>query len=163
MVEMQFGDDDDLRAMLEVEQKLVNYGNTLSQELDAALDYLADKIKEVLETTTWQLWPHGSGLTASSWTVIPLGMGDFYITNSNEPTITYLTEGTAAHWIQPVSAKALRWYDEYTGQIHFSMGHQVRGIVGMDVEAIVMTTMDTYIDQVLDSCIDAADREFGFE
>lgn len=40
--------------------------------------------------------------------------------------LRYLTEGTSAHWVEPVNASALRWTQG--GTVYFSAGHEVKGI-----------------------------------
>jgi len=158
MVEIEFDDDD----FDDLDGRLERWGQRIFEELDAGIASLGDMIRQRLEEATREQWPGGTGLTAASWTVISLGLGQFYITNSNQPTIDFLTQGTTAHWIFPTTAKALSWIDE-GGVRRFSMGHEVRGIIGFDIETLVMEEFDPILEGLVDAAVDAADREVGFE
>lgn len=156
MVNIEIDDD-----FGDVDGALQRWGQKLFDNLDEGIAGLGEMIRQRLEDVTNEFFPGGTGATAAAWTVISLGMGDFYITNSNEPVITFITQGTAAHWVFPTVAKALHWIDE-SGRDRFSMGHEVRGIIGVDIEGIVMQEMDPFIENLMDAAIDAADREAGF-
>jgi hypothetical protein len=148
-------------------KSLERYGNSLAAEMDAAMEMIADEIlKRLRQFTPVNERPgpasEPQGTTRDSWTVLPVGRGEFFITNSNEPVITYITQGTAAHWVFPTVAKTLHWIDD-SGRDRFSKGHEVRGIIGIDIENLVMNEMDPYIESLMDMAIDAADREIGFE
>ena len=132
------------------------YAAAFGPEVDAAMGGLAEMLRAKLEEITKKR----TGETAAAWTVVAAGVGEFIVTNSNEPVITYLTQGTAAHFVRPVSAKALHWVDE-SGVDRFSMGHEVRGIVGEDYEAEALDWLEPYIDQFLDAADDAAWRKAG--
>jgi len=166
MVNLDFSVDDDDPDFGGLAQRLERYGDQLAEQLDAFMERLADEIRERLEQLTpvnaGPNYGEPPGTTARSWFVLPVGAGDFFITNSNEPVITYITMGTAAHWVFPTVAKALSWIDE-TGGRRFSKGHMVSGIIGVDIETMVMNEFDPYIEAGLDQAIDAADRVAGFE
>lgn len=60
----------------------------------------------------------------------------------------YLNKGTRDHWIFPIHALALRWVDEL-GNVHFSKGHKVSGIVAMhiiDVRSLITLMKDKTLD-----------------
>jgi hypothetical protein len=136
----------------ELPDDLENWGNALMPNIYVAMDQLANELKEWLEYLTWK----DSGLTAASWVVIPIDIGQFFITNTNEPVITFITQGTAAHFVAPVFAEALHWVDE-TGE-HFSKGHWVSGIVGEDFESEALEAMEDRIEELLQAAFDATDR-----
>jgi hypothetical protein len=158
------GDDPDFGG---TSKALERFGNSLAANLDAAMERLADEIlKRLRQFTSVNARPWNAseppGTTRDSWTVLPVGQGEFYITNSNTPVIDYITLGTAPHKVFPTFAKALHWIDD-EGVDRFSKGHLVQGIIGIDIEDMVMTEMDPYIESLMDMAIDAADREAGFE
>jgi hypothetical protein len=158
------GDDPDFGGAA---NRLERWANTLETQLEAFMERLAEQI--LAELKYWTPVYHGynppkepPGTTRESWTVIWEGQDGFFITNSNEPVITYLTIGTAAHDVYPVWARVLHWIDE-AGQHHFAMHTHPKGIIGFDIEEAVMREFDPIIEAGLDACIDAADREGGFE
>jgi hypothetical protein len=57
---------------------------------------------------------------------------ELFITNSNEPVATFLSEGTITHWVEPVTAQALHWTEG--GVDFFSKGHMVSGITPHFIE-----------------------------
>jgi hypothetical protein len=61
----------------------------------------------------------------------------------------WLNEGTRAHPVAPVRAKALHWIDENTGEDRFSMGHDVEGIQA------------SYFAERVDRLLDDFDQKLG--
>jgi hypothetical protein len=154
MVEMEIdGDDiDDLRRDFE------NYTEKLPEELNIAMEACAERIKEILERIT----PKNTGLTAISWTVIPMGMGEFVITNDNEPIATFLSEGTVAHRIPSVGYAKLHWVDE-GGEDRFASWVWHPGTQPLYLEDSAMLEAEPFIEEMLDAAEDAAWREVASE
>lgn len=144
-------DSEEAFASMELED--LNFSGALMDEIYASLPYAADIILEKLVEFT----PVRTGLTAASWQVVAVDRGEYFITNSNEPVITFLTEGTAEHRVEPVSAQALHWTDD-SGE-YFSKGHTVAGIVGTDIEGLAMNEAEPELDQLWDAAVDAAMQE----
>ena len=169
MVELFFDVDKDDPDLGGAVNALERWGNRLALELDVINEKLRDMLLYMLEQLTpvneapADYTSEPRGLTRMSWTVLVTGPGEFFITNSNEPVISYLTLGTGPHWVAPRWAKVLHWIDPVTGQDRFSTGHEVSGIVGLDIEETALDWLDPYIDGFLDAALDAADREVGFE
>lgn len=153
MVNMDFDEGD----FGDLEDDLPKWGNALISNIDAGMIALAEAMRQRL----YDITKKKTGETASAWTVLPGAPGEFMITNSNSPIIDYLTLGTAAHFVAPVTAKALHWVDD-SGQDRFSKGHWVSGIVGEDYEAEVLAEFDPIIETLIDASLDAADRTVGF-
>lgn len=137
--------------------ELENYGASYAANLDEALSTASEIIRSWLVYFT----PKRTGLTAESWEVVAADRDDYYITNSNEPIISYLIEGTAAHDVFPVNAEVLHWEDE-SGE-HFAMHTHPSGIVGTDIEGLALDASDSELEELWDMAEDAADRDGGFE
>jgi hypothetical protein len=158
--------DVDDRALAEAELDDLAFSEALDSEVNAALGTAAEIIKQWLAFYTpggkdymGPMSRRGStGLTAASWEVVAVDRDEYFITNTNEPIITYLIEGTAAHWIYPAWAQALHWVDE-SGVDHFSKGHEVSGIVGTDIEGLAMEAAQPELDELFNAAIDAAERD----
>jgi len=134
------------------------YANAFEKYLQEGLASLVDMLLMFL----YELTPKMTGETAASWTVIPGEFGEWFITNSNEPIITYLTQGTLAHWVAPVAAKALHWVDPLTGEDRFSKGHEVSGIYGVDIEGTALDAIDPFLEDVVETAEELAWNEaFG--
>jgi hypothetical protein len=111
----------------------------IAEELEAYKDALNSRIQEALDKYSIilldrlaDLTPIGeTGETASSWEVFS-STWQIFITNSNEPVATFLSEGTVGHWIEPVTAQALHW--TIGGIDFFSKGHMVTGITPHFIE-----------------------------
>jgi hypothetical protein len=131
----------------------LDFSMRLDEQMGPALEQAANVIRQWLVYYT----PTRTGRTAASWSVIAVDRDDYYITNTNEPIITYLTEGTAPHYIAPVQAQALHWVEN--GQDYFSMGHMVSGIVGVDIEEQALVASEPELDNLFDMAVDAATRD----
>ena len=151
-VEVESGDFDGLADQLD------HYAEAFDRHLQEGLASVVDMLLQYL----YDLTPKMTRETASSWTVIPGDYGEWIISNSNEPIITYLTEGTEPHWVEPVVAKALHWIDPATGEDRFSMGHEVAGIYGVDIEGTALDAIDPFLEDVVETADELAAREaFG--
>jgi hypothetical protein len=148
MVDVDFDPGDSFEQM---EYDEVEFHERLQEEIDSSLDDAANIILKWLITFT----PVRTGTTAASWQVIAANRDDYYITNTNEPVISFLTEGTAPHG--PVFAQALHWVDPDTGEDIFAKW--VRGIMPTPIEDMAMEEADPELEQLWDMAIDAANRE----
>jgi hypothetical protein len=148
-------DPDDTFGKLELEFEL--YGDRLEANVQIAMEAAANMLLSLLISFT----PIDTGMTAASWAVIPGDWHEFYVTNSNTPVIDYLTEGTSAHQVLPVIAKALHWIDEVSGGDRFSKGHWVKGIMPIPIEEMALDELDPILDQLLDAAEENAWNE-GF-
>jgi hypothetical protein len=112
----------------------------IAEEVEAYSDALKTRIQEALDKYSIilldrlaDLTPIGeTGETARSWEVFHSGVWELFITNSNEPVSTFLSEGTVGHWVEPVNALALHW--TVGGIDFFSKGHMVTGIKPLFIE-----------------------------
>jgi hypothetical protein len=148
MVEMEIETDlDNLSGGLE------NFSKNLPDKIEAAMEFAAERIKDILEEITTKR----TGFTAEAWTVIPVNPGEFVILNANEPVATFLSEGTAPHDIFPLTGQALHWTDE-TGE-HFAAYVHHPGTEGLQLEETALAMAEGYIDEVLDAAEDEAWEE----
>jgi len=127
-----------------VEKQMKDFDDALKETIQDALDDYC----EVLLKKLYEVTPKDTGETAASWEVIPVAMWDFFISNSNEPIATFLSEGTVDHWVAPVTAKALHW--TVGGVSYFSKGHMVRGIQAMHLEQLAMDWTQPALEQLMD-------------
>jgi hypothetical protein len=114
---------------IRIAEELEAYNEALKVRISEALD----KYSVILLDRLADLTPIGeTGETARSWEVFHSGVWEIFITNSNEPVSTFLSEGTIAHWVAPVTAQALHWTEG--GVDFFSKGHMVTGITPLFIE-----------------------------
>lgn len=143
----------DAEPLTKLDEAMKLASGKLGKEVDAGMEYVAERIRQTL----YELTPKRTGFTAEAWTVLHVGSGEFFITNANEPIITFLSEGTVEHEIAPVRARALHWVDE-AGIDRFSMGHRVLGIEPLNLEERALEENADLIDQIIDAAEDAAFR-----
>jgi hypothetical protein len=150
MVDIDF-DSEEAFANMELED--LNFSTILDMEIYASLPYAADIILGHLIDYT----PVRTGLTAASWQVIAVDRDEYYITNTNEPIITFLIEGTAAHDIYPVQASMLHWEDD-AGE-HFAHSVHVQGILPTPIEELALDASTEELDQLWSAVVDTAVME----
>lgn len=113
---------------LRLAEEFEAYNINLNLRVEAALDAYSPILLDALHDFT----PQKTGETAQAWEVFHSGVWELFITNSNEPVATFLSQGTSAHWVEPAIAKALHWVMD--GVHFFSKGHMVSGIEPMNIE-----------------------------
>ncbi len=133
------------------------WGGAFMNGFYEALNDAAQIIREQLYDAT----PKRTGETAEAWYVVAADRDEYFITNDNNEIITYLTEGTSAHFVAPVWAQALHWTDE--GGEYFSAGHMVSGIVGIPIEEIALEAAEPELDMLWDQAEEQADETGEFE
>ena len=146
-------DDSDLEKEA---QSMENLAERLPINLDIAMHAAADLIRDKLEEIT----PKRTGLTAISWTVIPLDRGEYLITNTNDPIATFLSEGTAPH---EIFGNPLHWVDLDTGEDRFAMHVHHPGTQPLYLEDSAMLACEAEIQALEDAAIEAAERESYIE
>lgn len=147
-------DMDGEEEVANLELQDLRFTGALNDEVNASLPQASEIIRRWLQYFT----PVGeTEITAQSWIVVAVDRDEYFITNTNEPIITWIIEGTAEHFVAPVTASALHWTD-FSGE-HFSKGHWVRGIVGTDIEGLAMDAADPELETLWDMAVDAASRE----
>lgn len=130
----------------DMEASYTKYAAALDRNIQIAMEAAAEMLLGFLVSFT----PVKTGETAGAWAVVPGEWHEFYITNSNTPVIDYLTEGTSAHQILPIIAKALHWISDVGGDA-FSKGHFVSGIMPIPIEDLALDELDAYLDQLFDA------------
>lgn len=121
------------------------FNSALSLRIEEALDAYAVILLDRLADLT----PIGeTGETAQSWEVLHSGVWQLFITNSNQPISTFLSEGTMAHWVEPVTAKALHWIGPDGGS-YFSKGHMVSGIKPLFIEWNALQQTSDELDELM--------------
>lgn len=133
----------------------------VAEELEAYQEALQGRIQEALDEYSvilldmlYDLTPQQTGETARSWEVFHSGVWEMFITNANEPVATFLSEGTLAHWVEPVVAKALHWVEG--GISFFSKGHMVTGITPMFIEERALAATNDDLIALIDKAEDLA-------
>ena len=146
--------------------QLVNaFNDELSDALDETLRSNAYYLAEVMK----QLTPVRTGETQAS-----IGVDEGYMeygVGSDNPVFGWLDEGTSAHWVAPVTAKALHWHDILAGTSStefFSKGHMVGGIPALNIIEgaldLASPAMDATLDQYMDMAWEkAAAQAYGVE
>lgn len=134
-----------------------DYGAALDREFSAVGDRAAEIIRGWLEDFT----PRRSGVTATSWRVIAFGRNDYEITNTNEPIITFITEGTQPHMIEAGLGHYLHWTDD-SGFDHFAQMVMHPGTEPVDIVGQALDAADPELEELWDAALDAADRDVGF-
>ena len=87
---------------------------------------VAEEVKDYAVSIT----PRDSGATKESWEVkVSNRYRTAMLRNKNGELIVWLSEGTEAHWIEPLDPKGWLAWDK-DGQTFFSKGHEVSGIKG---------------------------------
>jgi hypothetical protein len=147
---------DDSNGFTGLDRFLTNYGAALDREYSAAAGTAGEIVRGWLEDYT----PRRSGVTATSWRVIAFGRNDYEISNTNEPIITFLTEGTRGHDIY--GHPWLHWTDD-DGFDHFAMHVWIPPREGIDIVGQALDAADPELDALWDAAEDAADRSVGFE
>ena len=133
-----------------LEENISSLVNDIDDYLDRFQTYVDDAMRQAAELVRDKLeeiTPKLTGFTAASWVVISVGWGEFYITNSNEPVATFLSEGTAPHDIYPVSAEALHWVDE-SGE-HFAKHVYHPGTEGLNLEETALAETSDDVDRLI--------------
>ena len=136
---------------IRIAEELQSYTETLKVRIDEALDDYA----VILLDRLYDLTPKETGETAESWEVFHSNTWEIFITNSNEPVATFLSQGTIGHWVEPVIAKALRWIGP-EGVAFFSKGHMVSGITPLFIEWNALESTREDLNQLLDQAEDLA-------
>jgi hypothetical protein len=158
MVDMSFGDSEDVLDGLALNME--KYADNFPKQLDIAMAAAAELVRQKLVEIT----PKRTGFTAEAWVVIPMGIGEFVITNSNEPIASFLSEGTSPHPIDPVSARVLHWVsinaEGAAGDV-FAMHVDHPGTQPLNLEDVAMLEVEPMIDDLIDAADDAAAREAG--
>lgn len=131
-----------------------DYGAALGREFSAVGDTAAEILRGWLQDYT----PRRSGVTATSWQVIAFGRNDYEISNSNEPIITFITEGTRPH---DIYGNPLHWTDE-DGFDHFATHVRHPGTEPVDIVGQALDAADPELEALWDAALDAADRDVGF-
>ena len=146
--------------------QLVNaFNDELSDALDETLRSNAYYLAEVMK----QLTPVRTGETQAS-----IGVDEGYMeygVGSDNPVFGWLDEGTSAHWVAPVTAKALHGHDILAGTSateFFSKGHMVGGIPALNIIEgaldLAGPAMDATLDQYMDMAWErAAAQAYGVE
>lgn len=129
-------------------------------EMGATLATAAEVLRGWLEDYT----PRGkTGTTATSWRVIAFDRDNYEIMNTNEPIITFLTEGTRAHPIfaHPLSGW-LHWTDD-DGFDHFAHYVHHPGTAPIDIVGQALEAADSELNALWDAAEESADRDVGFD
>jgi hypothetical protein len=132
----------------------VRFNETLKDELDISMDKAAKIIQGWLSDFT----PKRTWKTATSWIVIPFDRDDYYITNTNEPIITFLTEDTKEHFIGAQHGHPLHWEDDDHNQF-FAWWVIHPGTTGQDIVGQALNAAEPELEMLWDMAIDAANRE----
>jgi hypothetical protein len=129
---------------IRIAEELTAYRECLLQRVEEALD----NYSVILLDRLYDLTPQRTGETARSWEVFHSGAWQIFITNSNEPVATFLSEGTVGHWVEPVVARALHWVEG--GIDFFSKGHMVTGIDPLFIEWNALESTREELIQLMD-------------
>jgi hypothetical protein len=151
MVDVDFDPGESFEQM---EYDELEFHERLQEELDIVLTQAAEIIRGWLQDYT----PRRTSLTATSWYVVAFDRNDYYITNTNEPIITFLTEGTRPHIIASHGGHPLHWVDEEKGDM-FALWVYHPGTEGIDIVGQALDAAEPELDQLWDMAIDAANRE----
>lgn len=124
----------------------------LGKVIDEKMVDVVEKLRELLRDLT----PKRTGFTAESWTVLHVGEGEFFITNSNEPVITFLLEGTNPHDIprEPMPpGRWLHWFDDFGGE-HFAKQVHHPGTEAQPIIEEALAEIDDDIAEALATAVD---------
>jgi len=143
-VKMEIGAPHEPSGEIRIAEEFEAYNEALKARIQEALD----KYSVILLDRLADLTPVETGETARSWEVFHSSPWELFITNSNEPVATFLSEGTVAHWVEPVNAKALHWTVD--GVSFFSKGHMVTGITPHDIEWNALQDTQGDLNQLLE-------------
>jgi len=128
----------------------------LAERLPINLDIAARTGAEILRQWLEDNTPQRTGLTSISWVVIPLDIGEYVITNTNDPIATFLSGGTAPH---EIFGNPLHWVDFETGEDRFATHVHHPGTAPLNLEERALQETEAEIDALWDAAIDAAERE----
>ena len=139
------------KGEIRVAEQIEAYNEALKIRISEAFDeYSVILLDELYDVT-----PKDTTKTASSWEVFHQDPWKIWITNSNQPLADYLSEGTTAHWVEPVTAKALHWIGP-GGISYFSKGHMVTGVDPYFMEWNALRNTEQALDYLMDDAIDKA-------
>lgn len=146
MVNLEISAPKEPKGEIRLAEQMEAYNAALTTRIDEAFDAYSVILLDRLADLT----PIGeTGETAQSWEVFHSGVWQLFITNSNQPISTFLSEGTMAHWVEPVTAKALHWIGPDGGS-YFSKGHMVSGIKPLFIEWNALQQTSDALDELME-------------
>lgn len=154
MVRMGILEGREGRGVIKVDELIDEYREKMLDRISDALD----QYSVILLDRLYDLTRKDTGETAESWEVFHSDPMQIFITNSNEPVATFLSEGTMTHWVEPVLAKALHWIGP-DGASWFSKGHFVTGITAHFIEWNALQDTADDLDTLIDAALDDAFEE----
>ena len=134
---------------------VIDYLVEKEEEMDNLIDPTAEALAESLsayQSAIIKTKHYVTGMMENSVDVMHDGDGVYLVGNTATsvdgfPYPLAIEEGTVAHWVAPVTFKALHWYDTKEEKDMFSKGHYVSGIKA-----------DPYVDYSIQNLADAVEE-----